>query len=442
MILYLCLRYLFHCHYRCPQQMYRLLKISLLFYLLPIPLLSNWIRNTLGTIVKILSLPDIHTRISDTIRIDSPKFYETTPEGFIHLYTPGTIFLIGFGLWLFIAVILLLRKVIQYYHVRKIILANASAPSSATAKKMEQICRQISLSRTINVLVIEGEFPLITMGFLNPIIVIPKDIDMEIAAPVLLHECIHIRKLDALVKILSMLALVLHWYLPFVYLLIHEINDMAELDCDDRVSHYLSESELKDYGNLIIEMSSESFTQYINNNLFLASFHSKSCHLTKERLKMLKYKNRKKLIPLTCSLLLAVCFGTVSAAGYQTPTSHVVEAFSDTDHIEFYTESSTSESYLTDDSETESFLLDVQCFQQADSYFISEDGDVVIPESENTTRLFCSHTYIDGYERTHLANSSGGCTVKTYHAKRCTKCGQIVRGDLISTYIYVTCPHE
>lgn len=442
LILYLGLRYLFHFHYRCPQQMYLLLKISLFFYLVPVPLLGNRLRGIFRAIAEFFALPDAAIQMTDTIRLDTPKFYEITPDGNILLHSPGVLFIVGLCLWLLIAVILLCRMVSRYFHTRKTILANASAPSPSIAKKMGQICSQISLSRNIHIAVIEGEFPAITLGIISPIIVIPKDIDMNAVHLLFLHECLHIKKRDALVKILSVLTVILHWYLPFVYLLVHEINYMAELDCDDRVSRYLNEAELKDYGNLIITLSSESFSKPLKHNLFVSSLRSQSYHMTKERLTMLKRKNRKKLIPLTFGILLAVCFGTVSAAGYQPPMSHVVAQFEDANRIDFYTDSSISDSsFLSEDSADGNYSLDIEYFKLTDSYFLSDDGDVFIPDETNVTRLFCNHTYISGQERVHIPNTSGGCTVKFYNAKRCTKCGQVVQGDLISTHIFVTCPH-
>lgn len=442
LILYLGLRYLFHFHYQCPQQMYLLLKISLFFYLVPVPLLGNRLRGIFRAIAEFFALPDAAKQMTDTIRLDTPKFYEITPDGNILLHSPGVLFIVGLCLWLIIAVILLCRMVSRYFHTRKTILANAFAPSPSIAKKMEQICSQISLSRNIHIAVMEGEFPAVTLGIIHPMIVIPKDIDMNTAHLLFLHECLHIKKRDALVKILSVLTVILHWYLPFVYLLVHEINYMAELDCDDRVSRYLNEVELKDYGNLIINLSSESFSKPLKHNLFVSSLRSQSYRMTKERLTMLKRKNRKKLIPLTFGILLAVCFGTVSAAGYQAPMSYVVDKFEEIDRSDYYTESSVSNATsLSENSTAEGDLLDIQYFKQADSYFISDNGEVTILDNENSTRLFCNHTYESGRIRTHLSNTDGGCTVKFYYAQRCTKCGQVVRGDLISTTIYVVCPH-
>lgn len=441
LILYLFLRYLFHLHYRCPQQMYLLLKISLFFYLVPVPLLGNRLRSIFHAIAEFFALPDVATQTTDTIRLDTPKFYERTPDGNILLHSPGVLFIVGLCLWLLIAVILLVRMVSRYFHTRKTILANASAPSPSIAKKMEQICSQISLLRNIHIAVMEGEFPAVTLGIIHPMIVIPQNIDRNTAYLLFLHECLHIKKRDALVKILSVLTVILHWYLPFVYLLVHEINYMAELDCDDRVSRYLNEVELKDYGNLIINLSSESFSQPLKHNLFVSSLRSQSYHMTKERLTMLKRKNRKKLIPLTFGILLSVCFGTVSAAGYQAPMSHVIDEFENMDRNDFYIDSSSDSFFLPEELLAEDHLLDIQYFQQADSYFISDNGEVTLPNNEGITRLFCNHTYVTGKERTHLLNTDGGCIVKIYNAKRCTKCGQVVRGDLFSTVTYVKCPH-
>ena len=54
----------------------------------------------------------------------------------------------------------------------------------------------------------------------------------------------------------------------------------------------------------------------------------------------------------------------------------------------------------------------------------------------------CEHTYVDGVTMTHLKYASGGCKVTYYEAERCTKCGDVVRGDYICTMISDVCVHQ
>ena len=59
-------------------------------------------------------------------------------------------------------------------------------------------------------------------GILRPVILLPaeRDWDETTRECVLLHELTHIRRLDALVKLLAAAALCLHWFNPLVWLMV------------------------------------------------------------------------------------------------------------------------------------------------------------------------------------------------------------------------------
>ncbi|WP_162198451.1 M56 family metallopeptidase [Paenibacillus wulumuqiensis] len=48
-----------------------------------------------------------------------------------------------------------------------------------------------------------------------------------------MHEYMHIRRLDSLVKMLLILVLCLHWYNPFVWIMFLLVNRDLELCCDE-----------------------------------------------------------------------------------------------------------------------------------------------------------------------------------------------------------------
>lgn len=80
-------------------------------------------------------------------------------------------------------------------------------------------------------------------------------------------------------------------------------------------------------------------------------------------------------------------------------------------------------------------------FNNSYSIFIYEDGTKVDVTDEDLTYALCIHSLVSGYYDVHISNSTGGCTVKEYNAKRCTKCGYIEVGSLHATVTYTVCPH-
>lgn len=87
---------------------------------------------------------------------------------------------------------------------------------------------------------------------------------------------------------------------------------------------------------------------------------------------------------------------------------------------------------------------DDSCFGEEEGFFEDENGNrIEIPdgESDASTYALCNHSMTTGYYTGHKSNGSGGCTVYVYNAKKCTKCGYLEIGSLVSTHTYVTCPH-
>ena len=96
------------------------------------------------------------------------------------------------------------------------------------------------------------------------------------------------------------------------------------------------------------------------------------------------------------------------------------------------------------------FLCQIESEQlhlkEGDIVFTEADGTVYCIDSleENggvTERASCQHTYKSGKVQQHSKKSDGSCTVTTYNAQGCTKCGDVILGSRISTTTYDKCPH-
>ena len=78
----------------------------------------------------------------------------------------------------------------------------------------------------------------LTYGLLRPVILLPKTLDrsdVSRLAFVLTHEMAHIRRFDALSKLLLAAAACLHWFNPLVWVMLVLANRDLELSCDAAV---------------------------------------------------------------------------------------------------------------------------------------------------------------------------------------------------------------
>ena len=81
-------------------------------------------------------------------------------------------------------------------------------------------------------------------------------------------------------------------------------------------------------------------------------------------------------------------------------------------------------------------------FSHGDEVCIDEDGRTYYYEQQSAQeRSSCSHSYKSTIYSRHTKNSDGSCTVVKYDSKICTKCGDLIMGEKISTLTYKSCPH-
>ena len=80
-------------------------------------------------------------------------------------------------------------------------------------------------------------------------------------------------------------------------------------------------------------------------------------------------------------------------------------------------------------------------FSISDEIFVYEDGTQVPITNDDSSYALCNHTMVTGYYTTHRSNSSGGCTVTIYNAKKCSKCGYLELDGVHNVITYAVCPH-
>ncbi|HBA50764.1 MAG TPA: hypothetical protein DCZ91_23800 [Lachnospiraceae bacterium] len=97
----------------------------------------------------------------------------------------------------------------------------------------------------------------LTYGIFRPVILLPgkadrvEPVQMEY---VLLHEYVHICRLDAVTKLLIALALCIHWFNPFVWVMYILFNRDIELVCDEQVIRRLGMDKRASYALTLIDM--------------------------------------------------------------------------------------------------------------------------------------------------------------------------------------------
>ena len=161
-------------------------------------------------------------------------------------------------------------------------------------------------------------------GIFSPKICVPTSLDMSEKDYMLLHEQIHIKNHDAIVKAFAIVVLCLHWFNPLVWVAVRLCMSDLEMRCDEEVVDILGERIRKDYCLSIVNHATDD----TNIRVFTTAFAKKSISRMeiKMRIKnLINYKKVSKLTTLTVlTIALAATFILTSCA--DTPATEAAVA--------------------------------------------------------------------------------------------------------------------
>ena len=147
----------------------------------------------------------------------------------------------------------------------------------------------------------------LTYGILHPVILLPKKLDRndQVALKyVLTHEYVHIRRFDAITKILFAAVLCIHWFNPLVWVMYVLANRDIELSCDTWVIRMMGEKKRSSYALMLIKMEERR-----NGMSALCSHFGKNA--ISERIEaIMKFK---KTSILACAFALVLVVGATTA---------------------------------------------------------------------------------------------------------------------------------
>lgn len=266
-----------------------------------------------------------------------------------------------------------------------------------------------------------------TVGFVKPFIVVPAEFpNSKLSEMILRHEYSHLRRRDSIVKLICLLAICLHCFNPLTILTFLLYTRFSENIADEAATEGCSAEERRAYAKALVKLSARTRQVPVvwRNNLLGDKKES-----MKRRVELIMNRNKKasKIGTVAAVLASVILSGTTVFA---------------------YTPMQTIENQ--DSSDTLSGSLDFNItssesiFSQYDFYFESDTHEILpIDESDLESRaILCSHNFEYGYANNHIPQSNGGCIIKTYEAKHCTKCNHYVLIKLITTATYTKCIHK
>lgn len=138
-------------------------------------------------------------------------------------------------------------------------------------------------------------------GIFRPRILLPEDVSRELLPYILLHERIHIQRLDNLWKLLALIAAAIHWFNPAAWILVVLLGRDLEVSCDEWVLRRLGQEERSCYALSLIDIAE----RYERRSPLVCGF---SRNPLEERIRCIM--TRKKSIAAICAAAVMVLGAT------------------------------------------------------------------------------------------------------------------------------------
>lgn len=319
--------------------------------------------------------------------------------------------------WLCCVIMFAIYQIVKYRIVIRKLLAQS-----------EKVCVDVN-GKTVELLLNKYIYTPYTVGFIKQSIIVPEgSLEHPCFPMVYKHEEQHKINHDSLMKLICIIIICIHWINPFAILLFLLYKMTAEYICDAQAVKNCTVEEKKRYAKLLVEASTadEPLSMIWRNNL------TGLRKLIKRRINYMM--KEKKTGMLKKGIAIAVTAVTVFASAstilaYEPLLSTNEDAVEVMNGEDFSSFSSNS-------------ISDEDNFDSTEGIFVYEDGTQIIVSGEISPYALCNHNLVSGYFQTHKANSTGGCRINEYNAKRCTKCGYIEVGSLYATHTYTVCTHK
>lgn len=176
----------------------------------------------------------------------------------------------------------------------------------------------------------------LTYGIFRPVILLPPALlqdDPKDLEHILRHELSHIRHRDVAVKGLMLLAVALHWFNPFVWLLFFAASRDMEMRCDEDVVAQLGQGGKLAYARTLVSIEQKKLVGYLQTGFSFGS--------TAGRLKAMAGAKPNTAISALAAVCLSLCliFGFCTTRAAEVEISPSLQQTEDVDVPEDITES-------------------------------------------------------------------------------------------------------
>lgn len=269
-------------------------------------------RDALESEAKHTDTPDDVTMPSGRVVVEIPP-QMTTPIAVHSEKGNGSITvldLVAF-IWMTGSLIFMSVHLISYLHYKRQVMKRGTIIRDAyILHQMYELKRELNIKRTIHIVEFsEADSPMI-IGFLKPVLVLPKQqYSAEELFFILKHELVHLKRGDVYLKLLFVTANAVHWFNPLIWIMQKEAAVDMELSCDERVMQGTNYTVRKAYTETLLSTLHKRCTK---TTALSTQFYGGK-EIMKRRFKNILLQREKKngIFLLICAVILTISFGTL-----------------------------------------------------------------------------------------------------------------------------------
>ncbi len=186
------------------------------------------------------------SRIDNAINASLPKAVETASMNPMKL-----IILIASVIWVIGIIGLIIYSIFSYVKV----ISNVKTAVLFNNIAVGEVMDKLKLKRKIKVYTTDQIVSPFVCGFIISKVYIPANISTKELSYILMHELVHVKRMDYIIKPLSYLILVLYWFNPILWLSFKLMSKDMEMSCDEKVMRILGNHIKQDYSNSLLSMA-------------------------------------------------------------------------------------------------------------------------------------------------------------------------------------------
>lgn len=200
-------------------------------------------------------------------------------------------------------------KMLIYIHFQNKIKKSCNICDSEINNILENCKNKMNITRNIKLVQTEKVISPSLIGFMRPIILLPKDIEKILPVNklnyIFIHELAHLKRGDVVTNWIILILRTLHWFNPTIQYGLGKMCEDMEISCDSLALSYINDNETKEYGLAILTLA-EKISTYARLPGMASVVNSKS--KMKRRIIMIKLFNKKsyKLSAMAMATILVL----------------------------------------------------------------------------------------------------------------------------------------